>query len=109
MALERIQDQPRAVELLRRALASDRKYAGTFAFTGPGSEGEPGDLATAPRRLVDHLARPPKKTLTKAHKKPAKAARKAATSPRGRKAPASVRKRVSKPKGAAGKKRAAAR
>jgi hypothetical protein len=94
---------------LIRSLASDRKYAGTFAFTGAGSEGGAGDLASAPRRLIDHLARPPKKTLTKAHKKPAKAIGKNAKSPRGHKAPASVRKRVSKPKGGAGKKRAGAR
>ena len=90
---------------LIRALASDRKYAGTFALSGHGTAG---DLATASKRLVEHLARPPKKTLTKAHKKPAKAARKPKP-PRGRKAPASVRKRVSKPKDAAARKRAAAR
>jgi endonuclease-3 len=92
---------------LIRALASDRKYAGTFSVQGSAPEGGGSDLATAPKRLVEHLARPPKKPLTKAHKKPAKTARRAATSGRGRKAATSVRKRVTKPKtGAARKKRA---
>jgi len=95
---------------LIRVVASDRKYAGTFGVGRSGSDEKAGDLATAPKRLVEHLAHPPKKPLTRAHKKPAKAGRKSATSTRGRKAATSVRKRVSKPKKApARKKRAAAR
>src|SRR5215813_11830577 len=38
VALERILDQPRAVELLRRALASDR-VAHAYAFVGPAGAG----------------------------------------------------------------------
>jgi endonuclease-3 len=95
---------------LIRAVASDRKYAGTFAFSGRAAEGGAGDLPTAAKRLLEHLARPPKKPVTKAHRKPARNARKAASSPRGHSARGSVRKRVSKPKaGAARKKRPTAR
>src|SRR3989442_7654071 len=38
VALERILDQPRAVDLLRRALASDR-VAHAYAFVGPAGAG----------------------------------------------------------------------
>ena len=38
MALERVLDQPRAVELLRRALASER-VAHAYAFIGPTGAG----------------------------------------------------------------------
>ncbi len=95
---------------LIRAVASDRRYAGTFAYGGRAAEGGAGDLATAGRRLLEHLAHPPKKPVTKAHRKPARNARKPPGSPRSRSSRSSVRKRISKPKaGAARKKRTTAR
>lgn len=95
---------------LIRTVATDRKYAGTFALSGRAAEAADTDLATAPKRLTEHLARPPKKALTKAHKKPGKSARKSAASSRSRKAEGAVRKRVSKPKSdGSRKKRATAR
>ena len=54
MALERILDQPRAVELLRRALASDR-VAHAYAFVGPTGAGR---MTTALAFAEELLASP---------------------------------------------------
>ena len=54
MALERILDQPRAVELLRRALASDR-VAHAYAFIGPTGAGR---MTTALAFAEELLASP---------------------------------------------------
>lgn len=93
---------------LIRAVAGDRKYAGTFGLSAAAVSAGAGDPATAPKRLVDHLARPPKKTVTKARKKPA--ASRDGKPVRDRRSSGGVRKRVSRPsKAASGKKRSSRR
>ena len=73
MALERILDQPRAVDLLRRALASDR-VAHAYAFIGPAGAGRmttalafAEELLASPARLHPDLhvivPTPPEKRL----------------------------------------------
>ena len=57
MALERIQDQPRAVELLRRALASDR-VAHAYAFIGPPGAGRMTTALAFAEELLGSAARP---------------------------------------------------
>ena len=88
---------------LLRAVATDPKYAGTFALTKSARAGEAIDPTTAPERLQRHLAKPPrrptKKKVAKARKKPAakpKASSKKASS--GRTRTAKVTKKVSRPK-----------
>lgn len=95
------QDGPLFLHLLR-AVATDRKYAGTFFLPDPGSNDEPIDATTAPDRLKQHLARPPrkpaKKKVTRARKKPAarpKSSGKKATARRS--GTRKVTKKVSKP------------
>jgi endonuclease-3 len=92
---------------LIRSVAGDSKYAGTFTMSAAAVAAGAGDPATAPKRLADHLARPPKKTLTKARKKPAAA--RDGKAPRERRSSGAVRKRVSRPKDASGKKRSVGR
>jgi DNA polymerase III subunit delta' len=57
VALERIQDQPRAVELLRRALASDR-VAHAYAFIGPSGAGRMTTALAFAGELLGSAARP---------------------------------------------------
>ena len=57
MALERILDQPRAVELLRRALASDR-VAHAYAFIGPAGAGRMTTALAFAEELLGSPARP---------------------------------------------------
>jgi len=57
VALERIQDQPRAVELLRRALASDR-VAHAYAFIGPPGAGRMTTALAFAEELLGSAARP---------------------------------------------------
>jgi len=57
VALERIQDQPRAVELLRRALASDR-VAHAYAFIGPPGTGRMTTALAFAEELLGSAARP---------------------------------------------------
>ena len=57
MALERIQDQPRAVDLLRRALASDR-VAHAYAFIGPPGAGRMTTALAFAEELLGSAARP---------------------------------------------------
>jgi DNA polymerase III gamma/tau subunit len=57
VALERIQDQPRAVELLRRALASDR-VAHAYAFIGPSGAGRMTTALAFAEELLGSAARP---------------------------------------------------
>lgn len=57
MALERIQDQPRAVELLRRALAGDR-VAHAYAFIGPSGAGRMTTALAFAEELLGSAARP---------------------------------------------------
>jgi DNA polymerase III gamma/tau subunit len=57
VALERIQDQPRAVELLRRALASDR-VAHAYAFIGPPGAGRMTTALAFSEELLASAARP---------------------------------------------------
>ncbi len=82
---------------LLRAVATDRKYAGTFTADSAETNGEI-DPGTAAERLKQHLARPPraaKKTVKKSRRKPPSAKRAAKKS---KNSSGSVRKRVSKPK-----------
>jgi endonuclease III len=104
-AAVRKQDAPAFCFLLRQ-LVTDVKYAGTFtAATGAGDDGD-ADGAAIVERFKRHLAHPPKvtkKTVKKSHKRPPVATRAAK---RGRSAaPATVRKRVSKPKATGGQRR----
>ncbi|HKQ60330.1 MAG TPA: AAA family ATPase, partial [Candidatus Polarisedimenticolaceae bacterium] len=57
MALERIQDQPRAVELLRRALGSER-VAHAYAFIGPPGAGRMTIALAFAEELLASAARP---------------------------------------------------
>ena len=57
MALERVLDQPRAVELLRRALASDR-VAHAYAFIGPTGAGRMTTALAFAEELLGSPARP---------------------------------------------------
>jgi len=57
VALERILDQPRAVELLRRALASDR-VAHAYAFIGPTGAGRMTTALAFAEELLGSPARP---------------------------------------------------
>ena len=57
MALERILDQPRAVELLRRALAGDR-IAHAYAFVGPSGSGRMTTALAFAEELLGSPARP---------------------------------------------------
>src|SRR5213596_525589 len=57
VALERILDQPRAVDLLRRALASDR-VAHAYAFIGPVSAGRMTTALAFAEALLGSAARP---------------------------------------------------
>jgi len=57
VALERIQDQPRAVDLLRRALASDR-VAHAYAFIGPPGAGRMTTALAFAEELLGSAARP---------------------------------------------------
>jgi len=57
VALERVQDQPRAVELLRRALASDR-VAHAYAFIGPPGAGRMTTALAFAEELLGSAARP---------------------------------------------------
>ena len=57
MALERILDQPRAVELLRRALASER-VAHAYAFIGPTGAGRMTTALAFAEDLLGSPARP---------------------------------------------------
>jgi DNA polymerase-3 subunit delta' len=57
MALERVLDQPRAVELLRRALASDR-VAHAYAFIGPTGAGRMTTALAFAEELLGSAARP---------------------------------------------------
>ena len=56
MALERILDQPRAVDLLRRALASDR-VAHAYAFVGPAGAGRMSTALAFAAELLGSLSR----------------------------------------------------
>lgn len=101
------QDAPLFLHLLR-AVATDPKYAGTFSLVGP--DGQEIDATTAPERLKQHMARPPRqparKKLTKARRKPAaqpNAAGKKTAARRSR--TAKVTKKVSRPKKKATKRR----
>jgi DNA polymerase III subunit delta' len=57
VALERVLDQPRAVELLRRALASDR-VAHAYAFIGPTGAGRMTTALAFAEELLGSAARP---------------------------------------------------
>jgi DNA polymerase-3 subunit delta' len=57
VALERVLDQPRAVELLRRALASDR-VAHAYAFVGPAGAGRMTTALAFAEELLGSPARP---------------------------------------------------
>lgn len=96
------QDCPLFVHLIR-AVATDPKYAGTFApATSDGAEDEIDPMA-APERLKQHLARPPRKS---AKKKVTRSRRKPAARPKasvkktaaGRKRTTKVTKKVSRPR-----------
>lgn len=101
-------DCPLFVHLLRR-VATDPKYAGTFALSKSDKDDEVSAL-DAPERLKRHLDKPPrkatKKKVTKARKKPAAkpkaSAKKAAP---GRTRTKKVTKKVSRPKKKTTKKR----
>jgi endonuclease III len=105
------QDTPLFVHLLR-AVATDPKYAGTFTLTKPGksAKDEGFDPTTAPERLKQHLARPPRKAArrkvtTARKKKPTTKPKTAKKASSGRTRAKSVTKKVSRPKSRTTKRR----
>lgn len=97
-AAVRKQDAPLFCHLVR-CVAGDRRYAGTFKLPAAAHKGHI-DLATAPERLKEHLAKAPRrpvKKVAKARKPAGKSPRRAASS-RKRSATTSVRKTVAKPR-----------